>query len=128
MGILRKIVLAYKLLRDSRVPVLLKAIPMLGLAYLVFPMDLIADPILGLGQLDDLTVILLSIKTFVDLCPPELVEEHLTGRVVVDGEYREVPEAKQEISRELLTEGDIEYSVSDEEPVPGSDGPAIEDD
>ena len=127
MGILRKIVLAYKLLRDSRVPVLLKAIPMLGLAYLVFPMDLIADPILGLGQLDDLTVILLSIKTFVDLCPPELVEEHLTGRVVVDGEYREVPEAKQEISRELLTEGDIEYSVSDEEPVAGSDGSGTED-
>jgi len=90
--IVRNLRLVYRLLRDPRVPVWLKAIPALAVAYLFFPLDLIADPILGLGQLDDLAVILLGIRLFLELCPAELVDEHLKGASVIDAEYREVAE------------------------------------
>ena len=33
----------------------------------------------GLGELDDLTAVLLSLKMFVDLAPPEIVREHLNN-------------------------------------------------
>ena len=117
MQIIRQLLLAYRLLRDSRVPAWLKAIPVAGLAYVVFPLDLIADPLLGLGQLDDLAVVLLSIQTFVSLCPQRLVEEHLGGPAVVDGEYREVieeDEGENEATAPLLIEGGLEDVASDD--------------
>jgi len=46
--------LAVRLLREPRVPLLLKAIPVLALIYLISPLDLIPDILPGLGQLDDL--------------------------------------------------------------------------
>lgn len=69
--------LAWRLVRDPRISDWLKLVPFLSLLYLVSPIDLIPDPILGLGQLDDLGIILLAIKLFLTLCPPELVNEHL---------------------------------------------------
>jgi uncharacterized membrane protein YkvA (DUF1232 family) len=45
--------------------------------------DLVPDALLGLGQLDDLAVILLGVKAFIDLCPPEIVKEHLAEIVSV---------------------------------------------
>ncbi|MBI3943906.1 MAG: DUF1232 domain-containing protein [Chloroflexi bacterium] len=81
LGILASIIqdgrLAWRLIRDQRVSDWLKLVPFLSLLYLVSPIDLVPDPILGLGQLDDLGIILLAIKLFLTLCPPELVNEHL---------------------------------------------------
>jgi uncharacterized membrane protein YkvA (DUF1232 family) len=98
------------------VPAWLKAIPIAGLAYLVFPLDLIADPLLGLGQLDDLAVIVLSIQTFISLCPQWLVEEHQSGHAVVDAEYREITEEEREdeATPAQLTEGGLEDVIRDE--------------
>ena len=79
LGILRDFRLAWKLFRDREVPIWTKAIPVLSLAYLLWPIDLLADPILGLGQLDDLGVILLGIKLFVGLCSPAIVRRHEMG-------------------------------------------------
>jgi uncharacterized membrane protein YkvA (DUF1232 family) len=45
--------------------------------YLISPIDFIPDVILGLGQLDDIGVILLGMTLFVRLCPPELVNFYL---------------------------------------------------
>jgi uncharacterized membrane protein YkvA (DUF1232 family) len=77
--------LAWRLFRDRRVPGWLKLIPFAGIAYLLSPIDLIPDVFLpGLGELDDLTVILLSVKAFIDLAPTDVVNEHLQalmGRV-----------------------------------------------
>jgi uncharacterized membrane protein YkvA (DUF1232 family) len=87
VGVLRQIRLAWRLWRDKRVPWLTKLIPMAGLAYLVIPFDLLADPMLGLGQLDDIGVILLAVKAFVSLCPAPLVaqhRQHLAGGPVAD--------------------------------------------
>ncbi len=69
--------LAWRLMRDGRVPLWAKAIPFLALGYVLWPLDLLADPILGLGQLDDLAILALGVKLFVSVCPPALVQQHL---------------------------------------------------
>jgi len=72
--------LVWRLFRDHRVSGLVKLIPIAGLAYLLSPIDLLPDFLIpGLGELDDLTIILVSLKMFVDLAPPEIVREHLNN-------------------------------------------------
>lgn len=74
--ILRNLRVGWQLFKDRRVPVWLKGIPLLALVYLLWPFDFLADLMPGLGQLDDLTLILLSLVLFITLCPAELVAEH----------------------------------------------------
>jgi uncharacterized membrane protein YkvA (DUF1232 family) len=61
--------LAVRLFREPRVPTLLKAVPLLALLYVVSPVDFVPDFIPGLGQLDDLGIILAALELFVRLCP-----------------------------------------------------------
>jgi uncharacterized membrane protein YkvA (DUF1232 family) len=77
-GLLRQSRLAWRLLKDSRVPGWVKVIPIGGLLYLLSPIDLIPGLVLpGLGQVDDLVLLLLALKAFIDLSPPGIVREHL---------------------------------------------------
>jgi uncharacterized membrane protein YkvA (DUF1232 family) len=81
LGILADIVrqarLAWRLMFDPRVPLWLKTIVPASLVYLISPIDFIPDVIPGLGQLDDLAVIVIGVKLFIELCPPEIVREHM---------------------------------------------------
>ena len=77
-GLVRQARLAWRLLRDGRVPGWVKVIPAIGLVYLLSPIDLIPDWVLpGLGQMDDIALVLLALKMFVDLSPPGIVSEHI---------------------------------------------------
>jgi uncharacterized membrane protein YkvA (DUF1232 family) len=74
--------LTWRLYRDPRVASRLKsAIPLLAAAYLISPVDLLPDIILGLGQLDDLGVLGLAIVMMTRLvprfAPDAIVQEHL---------------------------------------------------
>jgi len=69
--------LVYALLRDPEVPFYLKLLPFTAVLYLLFPFDLIPDLLPGLGQLDDLTVLFVGAKVFVELAPPHVVARHL---------------------------------------------------
>ena len=70
--------LVWRLLHDGRVPSWVKLVPLVGAVYLLSPIDLIPDLMLpGLGELDDLAVILISLRMFVELAPPGIVREHL---------------------------------------------------
>ena len=102
----RQAQLAWRLFWDRRVPLWTKVIPPIALGYLLFPIDIIPDVALGLGQLDDIAVLLLGFKLFVELAPPDVVREHLRAlgaqikewhvveetegepSVVIEGEYR----------------------------------------
>lgn len=75
-GIFKQIRLVWLLMKDGRVPVWAKSVVPLSLLYLISPLDFIPDVALGLGQLDDLGVILLGMTLFVKLCPPHVVEEY----------------------------------------------------
>jgi uncharacterized membrane protein YkvA (DUF1232 family) len=77
-GLVKQARLVWRLLNDSRVPGWVKLIPVAGLLYFLSPIDLLPDLMLpGLGEVDDLMVILLALKMFVDLSPPGVVREHL---------------------------------------------------
>ncbi len=96
--ILRQGRLVWRLLTDPDVPTWVKVIPPLALLYILSPVDLIPDPILGLGQLDDLAVILIGLKLFIELSPRGIVQQYrddLAGDTppepegeVVDANYR----------------------------------------
>jgi uncharacterized membrane protein YkvA (DUF1232 family) len=61
--------LAVRLLREPRVPLPPKLVPVLAALYLIVPLDFIPDLLPALGQLDDLGVIVLALETFLGICP-----------------------------------------------------------
>jgi uncharacterized membrane protein YkvA (DUF1232 family) len=73
-GLVRQARLGWRLLRDGRVPGWVKMIPFAALLYFLSPLDL-ALP--GLGEIDDVVILLLALKMFVDLSPASIVREHL---------------------------------------------------
>jgi len=62
---------------DPRVPLWVKTIVPASLVYLVSPIDFMPDVIPGPGQLDDLALVVIGVKLFIELCPPEIVREHM---------------------------------------------------
>jgi len=70
--------LVWRLIRDPRVFWLWKLIPVAGVGYLFLgPLDIITDLIPVIGLTDDAGILLGSLWLFVELCPPEIVKEHM---------------------------------------------------
>jgi hypothetical protein len=96
--------LILRLLGDGRVNPLLKLLPIGSLVYLIVP-DIAPGPI------DDAAVIWLATYLFVELCPPEVVQEHLDGlkatRKVMDN-YQETsqPGEQGEVIDGEIVDGD----------------------
>ena len=93
--------LAWRLVREPRVPSFAKAVPALALLYVLSPLDFIPDILPVLGQVDDLGILILSVKLFLRLCPQAVTEFHTaamtSGRryapmapadVVIEATYR----------------------------------------
>ena len=97
---LKQAKLVGRLIGDQRVNGLLKLIPIASIIYLVSPIDLIpglAVPLLG--ALDDAAVVWIGTSLFIELCPPEVVQEHrdaLNGYAssdsgdIIDAETRDI--------------------------------------
>jgi len=103
-GLTQRIKLILRLIGDGRVNPLLKILPIGSLIYWLFP-----DP--AIGPIDDAAVIFIGMYLFVELCPPQIVEEHqraLRGlsknsslksdEEVIEGEFREIDENEVEKS------------------------------
>jgi uncharacterized membrane protein YkvA (DUF1232 family) len=75
-SIIDQVLLTWALLRDPRVPLWTKGIPLFALAYILSPIDIIPDILIGLGQLDDLGIILGGMRLFEAVAPGYIVEEH----------------------------------------------------
>ena len=76
IAIVRDMVTAMRLLADSRVPLLLKlGLPGAALLYLLSPIDLLPDLALGFGQLDDVAVVILLLRLFVQAAPSFAVND-----------------------------------------------------
>lgn len=89
-SVVRQLRLAWRLFWDRRVPTGPKLLPLATLIYIVSPIDVIPDLILGLGQLDDLGLFLLTVQVFTLICPRAVVQmilEEMDGGVI-DGEWR----------------------------------------
>ena len=66
------------MVRDDDVPPRAKLTLLAGGVYVVSPIDLIPGIIPVLGQLDDLIVLMVSLRTALSLCSEELTEFHLS--------------------------------------------------
>ena len=72
--------LAWNLLTDPRVSLMSKTlIPLAGVVYFLVPIDLLPDFLPGLGQLDDLAMILILVRLFISLAPKDVVAEYRAG-------------------------------------------------
>jgi len=75
-GFIDQIRLTWALLRDPRVPIWAKAIPVIGIIYVLSPLDFIPDVVIGLGQLDDLAIVIAGMRLFAAVVPQDIVEQH----------------------------------------------------
>src|SRR5215212_5451328 len=68
--------LAWRLMREPRVPLLAKALPAMAVLYVLSPLDFIPDVLPVLGQMDDLGILILSVKLFLRMCPTTAASFH----------------------------------------------------
>ena len=90
--------LILRLMGDKRVSPWVKLIPIGAVAYLISPIDIIMG-IPGIDALDDAAVLWVGSTLFVELCPPNVVQEHMkelnsnlqdTSEEIVDAESTDV--------------------------------------
>jgi len=99
--LLSHIRLALRLIREPRVPILTKALPLLAVFYVAFPLDFVPDVLPVIGQLDDLAILLTALEIFLRWCPVDAVAYHRAAieqrrrysamppaGVVIDAEWR----------------------------------------
>jgi uncharacterized membrane protein YkvA (DUF1232 family) len=79
-GMTREVVtrlkLILKLMGDRRVSPWVKLIPIGAIAYLVSPIDIVMG-IPGIAALDDAAILWIGSNLFVELCPQNVVQEHM---------------------------------------------------
>ncbi len=93
-----------RLLRDDRVPIGAKAIAVAGVGYLLSPLDLLPDILLGpLGFLDDLLVAGAALASLVNRVHPDLVRHHWPGQGDALAAIRRITDwAESQISKGLF--------------------------
>ncbi|MBM3123719.1 MAG: hypothetical protein FJZ87_01450 [Chloroflexi bacterium] len=102
--ILLRLKLILRLMGDRRVNLFAKLIPIATLVYLFSP-DPLMIPVIGI--VDDAALLWLGSYIFTELCPPEVVQEHLkalagnlksgtTDEDVVDAETTEVSDTPED--------------------------------
>ena len=74
------------LLADSRVSFFAKALLLGGAAYAVTPMDFLPDLMPLVGQVDDLAIFTMACRMFIQLCPQEVIQEHV-ARIDTTGKW-----------------------------------------
>jgi uncharacterized membrane protein YkvA (DUF1232 family) len=75
-GLVMRSKLILRLLGDKRVSPWVKLIPIGAVLYVVSPIDLIMG-IPGVDALDDAAIIGLGSYLFLEMCPPDVVQEHM---------------------------------------------------
>ena len=73
MNLFNSFRIAWKLLWDGRVPMSAKIVPILTVLYVLSPIDILPDVFVGLGQLDDVALLLLGTQLFIAVSPKDIV-------------------------------------------------------
>jgi uncharacterized membrane protein YkvA (DUF1232 family) len=105
LALIAHVRLSIRLLRDPRVPLLLKAMPVLTALYVLSPIDLLPDVLPILGEVDDLAVSVLTLQAFVRLCPAAAVDFHRAA-IAERRRYSPMPPAGEIIDAEFRREED----------------------
>ncbi|MFZ5921113.1 MAG: YkvA family protein [Chloroflexota bacterium] len=92
--VVQRVKLILRLMSDSRVSFWLKLIPIASIIYLFSPVDLAPGVVLPVvGALDDAAILWAGFYLFVELCPPDVVQEHSKAlNTVIPGKARDVDE------------------------------------
>ena len=109
--------LVFRLFGDPEVPIYLKFVPFLGLLYVLMPVDLIPDFLLVVGQLDDITALIVGAKVFIELAPPHVVARHMQEIRIQDG-YETVIEGEivEELDDSIIIDPDTGDTIVQKEP------------
>jgi hypothetical protein len=99
-GLTLRIKLILRLIGDPRVNTLIKLLPIGSLVYLIMP-DFAPGPI------DDAAVIWLATYLFVELCPPDVVQEHLEALKATRKVMDSYEETSQDTSHGEVIDGEI---------------------
>ena len=106
-GLLRTLLahlrLAARLIREPRVPLLAKALPVVAALYLISPLDFVPDVIPLLGQVDDLAIVLIVLEAFLRVCPAPAVDFHRAA-IAQGHRYAPMPPAADFIDTEWRRE------------------------
>ena len=98
--------LTSRLLREPRVPLYIKAVPVLAALYIISPFDIVPDMLPVVGQLDDLGLLLIAIGAFLKVCPAGVVDFHRTA--MAEGRrYSPMFPAGEVIDAEFRREDDV---------------------
>lgn len=122
----QQIRLVFYLIKDREVPIYLKVLPFIGILYTLFPIDLITDVVPVLGQLDDLTILLIGAKVFIEMSPPQVVARYMAqmrgekAPTIVEGTATDV------VQEYKLIEGESAADVADVADVIVIDGDATD--
>lgn len=74
----RKLRLALSLVRDSRIPLVVRAIPPGLILYLATPIDLIPDFIPVLGHVDDAVILIVGVGLLLRFTPRDVLGGHVS--------------------------------------------------
>src|SRR3970040_2215439 len=106
-SITNRIKLIYRLMMDRRGIPLLKVLPLTSLFYFIFP-DFMPGPI------DDAVMLWLSTYLFVELCPPEVVAEHLDEiNRTLTGEFKNVEPTRSDVSEGEVIDAEYKEEKKD---------------
>lgn len=114
----QQIRLVFYLIKDREVPIYLKALPLFGVLYALFPIDLVTDFVPVLGQLDDITLLLIGAKVFIEMAPPQVVARYMeqmrgqSSGTIVEGTATDIAADVKLIEGELVD--DVESLKADE--------------
>ena len=107
--------LVWRLLRDRRVPLFTKIIPVMAFLYLAWPTDIIKDFIPILGHLDDLVVVSLLLLLFIAASPGQVVADQTIGKKLRDLQRQYGQDEKKEPSQAKTVEAEIRYVEDDDD-------------
>lgn len=100
-GVRNRLRLAWRLIRDERVSAFKYALPAILMLYVLSPVDAMPDLLLGIGQIDDLGVViagtLLVSRVIPMLAPKHIVDEHLRAMGSADRPTEPVSRAPEDV-------------------------------
>ncbi|MFN2188300.1 MAG: YkvA family protein [Candidatus Promineifilaceae bacterium] len=113
--------LVWYLVRDPEVPFYVKLIPVAALFYVLIPTDFIPDIFPVMGQLDDLTALLVGGKVFIEMSPQHVVQKYLamlrqhrgvdSSEDMVDGAVSE--DGTSSLEETIIIDGEY-FAIDDE--------------
>lgn len=114
----RQVRLAWYLIRSPEVPLYLKLLPALAVIYVLLPTDFIPDVFPVLGQLDDVTALLVSAKVFIELAPHEVVAQYMRaarqGAPAAANTEEDNGQGRDEIEDLVVIEGEFDVVEGNE--------------